>query len=264
MMRTLPPTTLANLDPRAVELARAAEAAALRSLRRVPGTDGAEWNRTGGTLLDSSRLAARAMLPGARIFGRRADERGARPTAAVTVLIDDSGSMGARDSGTISRAHRAAAVCTGIVRGADACGLPAIVARHTTRGGDDIALSVFDSCDTLNAWTMRSDMNGNRDALAVIATVAHVPFLAPRGVFVLIADGEPTDPESEHRNWCRDALRSIQGRGYSFVYAFVGHESDRRSIERARREWGPARVADCSRDPNALARVMVAAAARVR
>jgi hypothetical protein len=265
-MRTTTTTPLCDYAPFGADesaMARAAERAAVLALRRLPGTDGAEWNRTGGNLIDSTRLAARAALPGARVFGRRADERGARPACGVTVLIDHSGSMAARDGQPITRAQRAAAVCCGIVRGCSSCGVPVTVARHTT-ACDDITLSVYEDSEGIVEDTTGAPMAGNRDALAVAALVARVPFAAPRGVFVLIADGEPTDAEGDHRAWAMNALAAIQRRGYAFVYAFVGSSGDLRSLDRARREWGAARVANCTANTRELARAMIAAAARVR
>jgi uncharacterized protein YegL len=102
---------------------------------------------------------------------------------------------------------------------------------------------------------------GNRDAFAVAGFANACEFPAERTLFVLIADGQPTDTEHAHGPAAAAALGTLARRRAAFAYAYIGNSSG--DVDRAKREWGARRVFE-TRDPSALTRTLVAALADAR
>lgn len=248
-----------EMNPDQTALANATDRAATNALRRVGGT-AVEWGRKSGAYLNTSRIAT-AALPDARLFGRPETGNG-KPDCGIVTLIDSSGSMGAfaPSVGSIpamTRRSTARAIAVGITRAASRCGLASLVGHHGE--SDGVRLAVH---RTTSGVLRGPCYGGNMDAWAVAEFLRLVEMPAQRTVFVLVCDGAPNGDPTEHRAVANQALATMTRKGVSFVLAYVG--DDEYGLNRARADWGAARVADCRRDMNTLTTVLIKAVAAAR
>lgn len=262
MLRTTTNATHTAADfesPTLAALAAETDRAATAALRRVGGT-AVEWGRKSGAYLNASRLAL-AALPDARLFGRPSSGNG-KPECGIVTLIDSSGSMSAgvlRKGDYIgSRRKVARSIACGMTAAARRCGLASLVGHHGDNG-DGPELTAH---RTTRGVLRGPSYGGNLDAWAVAEFLRLVEMPAVRTVFVLVCDGAPNGDPTEHRAVAAEALATMKRNGVEFVLAYIG--DDQAGLDRARVDWGAARVADCRADMTALTGVMIRAVAAAR
>ena len=253
--------------PSSAAIADMTARAATLALRRIGG-EAVEWSRRSGSFIDTARLAFHR-CPDARLFGRHNVGASGKPAIGIVTLIDSSGSMevqaepfgGIKAANMGNRRDVARAIACGMSRAAAALGLASIVGHH----GANRAVEVSVSRTTRGALDGPC-YGGNMDAWAVRQFVTEVDAPADRTILILVCDGAPNATEDDCAEVVAEASHAMARKNISFILAYIGDAGSKgkHGLERAQREWGAARVADCRGDMSALTAAMIKAVARAR
>lgn len=172
--------------------------------------------------------ARNAYRPDQRYFGQKKQPK-ERPEMAISVLVDNSGSMA---GDRIDNTMRATILLQDFAKGLD---IPLAIARHNAHDGgiSYIAYQDFDSFRNADRYKLvkMKPNNCNRDGMA-IEVAANL--LAKRSeairLMIIISDGQPNDGQYGGKAAAKDIqsiLKKYRRQGIEFVAAAIGNDKDK-------------------------------------